>query len=491
MHGHNNKQPAPEGRAGSAGFSKTGLLVLLCLAQLMVILDISAVNVALPSMAKDLGIGDSSLSWTITSYSLVFGSLLLLGGRAADLIGRRRMFLTGLGTFILASLGSAVAGDAAALFAARAAQGLGAALLSPAALSIITSQFKGPERVRALGVWGAIGAAGAAIGVLVGGLLTELIDWRAIFFINLPIGLVVAVGVMHLIPADTVRPQWRRLDLVGAAVATASVGSLVFAFSQAQTAGWGSLQTIGLISAGIVGLSVFYVTERRMPLPLLRVQRLADRAVGGGFLMMLSGSAILFGSFLLSSLYLQQVLGADALETGLAFLPLALATAIGVHLATNLIERRGVRAPLAGGFAITAAGMFLLTGVDAGGNYATDLLPGMLIAGVGLGAVLVSVAFSVLSGARDEETGMLSGLNNTGHEVGGSLGLAVLATIATGSLGRAHGPAATAAMSTGIGHAFLAAGIIAATASLVALVVLPAAKTFLPRLELARPASIH
>lgn len=478
-------------RSGSAAFSGWGLLVLLCLAQLMVILDISAVNVALPDLAKDLRIGHGGLSWTITSYSLVFGSLLLLGGRAADLIGRRRVFLAGLTVFTVASLGSALAGSAGALFAARAGQGLGAALLSPAALSIITARFKGPERVRALGVWGVIGGAGAAIGVLVGGLLTQLIDWRAIFVINLPIGLFVSVGIARTVPADNVRAHWRRLDLRGALLAAASVGALVFAFSQAQSAGWTSTQTIGLTVAGLAGLLAFALSERRVTLPLLKIERLADRAIGGGFLMMLAATAVLFGSFLLSSLYLQEVLGATALATGVAFLPFALATAAGVHLATHLVRQRGVRAPLAGGFAIAAVGMFVLTGVDAHGSYVTDLLPGMLIAGLGIGVVIVSVAFSVLSGAREDEAGMLSGLNTAGHEVGGSIGLAILTTIATGALGHAHGSGATVAISDGIGSAFLAAGIIAAVASVVGLVILPAAKTFLPRLELAQPMTIH
>ena len=351
MHGH--RHPATRQASGvqSSRFSSWGLLVLLSLAQLMVILDISAVNVALPNLTKDLGIGQAGLSWTITSYSLMFGSLLLLGGRAADLIGRRRVFLTGLAVFTTASLGSALAGSAAALFAARAGQGLGAALLSPSALSIITSQFKGHERARALGVWGAVGGAGAAIGVLLGGLLTQLIDWRAIFFINLPIGLIVAAGAVHLIPADTTRADWRRLDLRGALLATASVAALVYAFSQAQRSGWASTQTVGLLIAGLAGLVTFVFAERRVSVPLLRVQRLADRAIGGGFLMMLAATAVLFGSFLLSSLYLQDVLAASPLATGLAFLPFALAIGAGVHAGTHLVSQRGVRAPLTGGFA--------------------------------------------------------------------------------------------------------------------------------------------
>ncbi|MGZ4179654.1 MAG: MFS transporter [Solirubrobacteraceae bacterium] len=488
MHGHTNRR-----RAGSQRSLRTPgqglLLAVLALAQLMVILDISAVNVALPDLAADLGIGRDALSWTITSYSLLFGSLLLLGGRAADLLGRRRVFLAGLGVFTAASLASALAGSAAAFFASRAGQGIGAAMLSPAALAIITASFEpGPERARALGVWGAVGGAGAAVGVLLGGLLTQLIDWRAIFLVNVPIGLAVAVAVRRVVPGDAGSPQWRRVDVPGAALATTGVGAMVFALSQASTSGWLSAQTLAVGAAGLAGVAAFVAYERRAVSPLLTVARLRDRAVGGGFVVMLAAAAVLFGSFLLSSLYLQDVLGTGALETGLAFVPFAVVTAGGVHLGTHVINHHGVRAPLAGGFALTAGGMFLLTGVSAGGSYFTDVLPGMLVSALGFGVVLVAVAFSVLSGAREEEAGMLSGLNTTGHELGGSLGLAILTAIATGSAGRHAG---TVALTHGIANAFLAAAIIAAVAAVAAAVILPKATSFLPRLALARPASIH
>jgi len=471
--------------------TRWSLLLLLSVAQLMVILDISAVNVALPDLAADLSIGQADIGWTITSYSLIFGSLLLFGGRAADLLGRRRVFLTGLAVFTASSLVTALAADATMLFAARAGQGLGAALLSPAALSIITTTFQGPERAKALGVWGAVGGAGAAIGVLLGGVLTELVDWRAIFFINLPVGLALAAGAIKLLPGDTMRPQWRGLDLRGALLATASLGGLVYAISQAQTSGWSSTQTLGIGAAAIAGLAAVAARERRTPRPLLRVQRLTDRAIGGGFLMMLTASAVLFGSFLLTSLYLQNVLGTGALETGLAFLPLAVAIAAGVHVGSHVITKTGVRIPLAAGFAITAAGMLLLSGVNADGSYASDVLPGMLVAGIGLGIILVGVAVAVLTGASDNESGMLSGLNTTGHEIGGSLGVAILATIATGTVGGASGPAAAAGLASGIADAFLAAGIIAGVASVAALVILPSARTFLPKLARAPRVAVH
>jgi EmrB/QacA subfamily drug resistance transporter len=482
---HHGDETQP--RRKSAGMT---LLLLLALAQLMVILDISAVNVALPDLASDLNIGGGDLGWTITSYSLVFGSLLLLGGRSADLLGRRRVFLTGLGVFTISSLVSALAGTAAVFFAARAGQGLGAAMLSPAALSIITTTFQGPSRAKALGVWGAVGGAGAAIGVLLGGTLTELVDWRAIFLINLPVGIGVALGAMKVVPADVARPQWRGLDLPGALVATTSLAALVYALSQAASAGWTSTQTLGLGFSGLAGLAAFAALELRTRKPLLNVARLGDRAVGGGFLMMLTASAVLFGSFLLTSMYLQEVLGAGALETGLAFLPMAVITGLGAHLGSHLVAHAGLRIAIAAAFAMTAGGMLLLAGVDSHGTYVSDVLPGMLVAGLGLGIALVSVALSVLTGASDDEAGMLSGLNTTGHEIGGSLGVAVLVTIATGAL--STGPSASAArLASGLGDAFLVSGVIAAVAAVVALFVLPSAASFLPKMRLAPRVAMH
>jgi EmrB/QacA subfamily drug resistance transporter len=473
-HLHRHRQRS----ATSAAGSRRALLSVLLVAQLMVIIDISAVNVALPDLAKDLGISGGEIGWAITSYSLLFGSLLLLGGRAADLLGRRRLFFAGLSVFTLSSLASALAVDASSLFVARAGQGLGAAMLSPAALSIITTAFQGKERARALGAWGAVGGAGAAVGVLLGGVLTELADWRAIFYINLPVAVALFLAAHKVVPADAHRPGWGGLDLRGALVATGSLAALVYAISQVASAGWASAQTLAFGLAGLAGLAGFAAMEARASQPLLRVQRLRDRAVGGGFALMLVGSGVLFGTFLLSSLYLQNVLGTGPLETGLAFLPLALTAGAGAHLGSQLAGRFGVRVTMAGAFAVTAGGMLLLSGVDRGGNYFTDVLPGLMVAGLGLGTVLASVAISVLSGARNEETGMLSGLNTTGHEIGGTLGIALLVTVAT----TAGGSTASAG---GIADAFIAAGALAALGSVLALVVLPSARSFLPRLRLA------
>jgi EmrB/QacA subfamily drug resistance transporter len=466
------------------------LLLLVCVAQLMVILDITAVNVALPQLADGLRINNSDIGWTVTSYSLIFGSLLLLGGRAADLIGRRRMFLTGLGIFTVASVASALAASAKALFAARAGQGLGAAMLSPAALSIIMTTFtEGHERTRALGAWGAVGGAGAAVGVLLGGALTSLIGWQAIFLINVPVGLALAVTAMKIVPADDARPQWRGLDLGGAVLATGSLGAIVFALSQATSAGWTSLQTLGIGGAGVLGLVAFAVVEMHTAHPLLRIQLVADRGVGGGFMMMLAASAVLFGTFVLSSLYMQNVLGTGAMETGLAFVPLAIAIAAGVHAGSHGVTHAGVRTPMALGFAVTAAGMLLLSGVGAGGSYLADVLPGMIVAGLGLGLILVSVSVSVMTGAPEHRSGMLSGLNTTGHEIGGTIGIAVLVTVAMGAGGDAT--SSTTKLASGISDAFLAAGAVAGMAGLIAVLILPSAASFLPKLRLAPRIAIH
>jgi len=478
---HKPKQLGSESVRGDAGrnVQRRWLLPLLLVAQLMVILDITAVNIALPSVASDLELTGSDISWTITSYSLIFGSLLLLGGRAADLLGRRRMFLVGLGIFTASSFASAMAGTAAALFAARAGQGLGAALLSPAALAIIMSTFQGGRRAKALAAWGAVGGAGAAIGVLVGGVLTEVADWRMIFYVNLPVAAALAIAARRVIPADIEKPAWRGLDLRGAVLATTSLAAIVFAITQAEGAGWTSVQTHLVGIGGLAGLVAFAALELRAATPLLRIERLADRAVGGGLFLMLAAAGSIFGLFLLISLYLQNVLGWGPLSTGLAFIPLALAAGAGAHMSGHIVGRHGVRGPLAGAFLVAAAGMTLLAHVGENDTYVRDVLPGMLIAGLGLGVTSVSVSIAILAGAREEESGMISGLNSTGHEIGGTLGIAIFSTIAAGG-GALAGPHAA----SGIAHAFAAGALLATVASLVSLAVLPRARHFVPRLRL-------
>jgi EmrB/QacA subfamily drug resistance transporter len=467
-----------QGDAGST--THRWLLPVLLVAQLMVILDITAVNIALPHIAMDLHMSGSTISWTITSYSLIFGSLLLFGGRAADLLGRRRMFLSGLGVFTASSFASAMAGSAAMLFASRAGQGLGAAILSPAALSIITSSFHGPQRAKALSAWGAVGGAGAAIGVLVGGVLTQFTDWRTIFYVNLPVAAALLVAALKVVAADTEKPRWRGLDLPGAALATTSLAAIVYGITQAHAAGWTSIQTHICGIGGVAGLAVFAIYELHIDAPLLRVERIADRAIGGGLVLMLAVAGTIFGLFLLCSLYLQNVLGWGPLATGLAFVPLALSAGIGSHAAGHLIAKHGVRGPLAGSFAVAAIGMFLLSRVGEHSSYVTGVLPGMLVAGVALGVATVSVSLAILTGARHDESGMISGLNSTGHEIGGTLGIAIFSTVAAGASGAILGPQAA----SGIGHAFLIAALLASLASVVALAILPRAQHFLAKLAL-------
>jgi EmrB/QacA subfamily drug resistance transporter len=445
----------------------------------MVILDITAVNIALPHIAADLHMSGSSISWTITSYSLIFGSLLLFGGRVADLLGRRRMFLTGLVIFTTSSVMSAMAGSAATLFTARAGQGLGAALLSPAALSIITAGFHGQARAKAQAAWGAVGGAGAAIGVLVGGILTQAADWRTIFYVNIPVAALLFIASLKLVPADIQKPRWQGLDLPGAALATTSLAAIVYGITQADSAGWTSVQTHLCGLGGVAGLIAFAIYERHIDNPLLRVGRIADRSVGGGLALQLVAAGSIFGLFLLCSLYLQNVLGWGPLNTGLAFVPLAVAAGVGAHVSGHAISKHGVRGPLAVAFAIAAIGMFLLSRVGQHGSYVVDLLPGMLIAGLGLGIAVVTVSMAVLAGARQDEAGMISGLASTGHEIGGTLGIAIFSTIAAGG-GAILGPQ----VATGIGHAFLIAALVATLASGAAIVLLPRAHHFLAKLAL-------
>src|SRR5881394_4232124 len=471
---HSKSETAITGE-GVASKPHRWLLPVLLTAQLMVILDITAVNIALPHIATELQLSGSSISWTITSYSVIFGSLLLFGGRAADLLGRRRMFLTGLWVFTASSFASAMAGSAGALFAARAGQGLGAAMLSPAALSIVMAAFQGSHRAKALAAWGAIGGAGAAIGVVVGGVLTEFADWRMVFYVNLPVAAVLLFASLKVVPADTQRSRRHGLDLAGAALATTSLAAIVYGITQADSAGWTSVQTHLCGLGGLVGLAAFAVYELHIDAPLLRVERVADRAVGGGLVLMLAAASSIFGLFLLCSLYLQNVLGWGPLTTGLAFIPLALSAGIGAHAAGHLIAKHGVRGPLAGSFAVAAIGMFLLSRVGENSSYVTGVLPGMLVAGVALGIATVSVSMAILTGARQDESGMISGLNSTGHEIGGTLGIAIFSTIAAGSSGAILGPQAA----SGIGHAFLIAALVATLGSLVAMVVLPRARHFL------------
>ena len=448
-------------------------LVLLCAAQFMVILDVTVVNVALPSIQADLGFATQDLQWAVTAYTLAFGGLLLLGGRAADLIGRRPTFVAGLAVFTAASLAAALAPSPAALLAARAAQGVGAALLSPAALALVTTLFpEGPERHRALATWAAVAAGGGAAGVLAGGALTELFDWEAVFLINVPIG--VAVGLMALRVLPAAEPSSRgSLDIGGAALATLSLASLIYGLVEARDAGWGSVQTLGLLGLAGAGLAAFALVERRVRDPLVPLAVFRRRPTVAALALMIVGMGTLFCGFFFSSLYLQEVLGHSALRTGLEFLPVALVIVVAAHLGGNLVARLGAKPVLAGGMALGAVGALLMSGLSPDGSYAADVLPGLMVLGLGVGLAAAGIMITAMAGAGDRDAGVISGLVTTAHELSIALMLPVLTTIAIGSLGGAPGHAGGAtALTDGFADAFAAGGAFLVVATVFALLVL-------------------
>ena len=454
----------------------TKALITLCAAQFMVILDISVVNVALPSIQDDLGFAIEDLQWVITAYTLAFGGLLLLGGKAADLFGRRRMFLTGLGVFTAASFGASLADSPTALLAARAAQGVGAAILSPAALSLVTLTFpEGPQRHRALAAWAAVAASGGAVGVLVGGILSETMSWPAIFLINVPVGIAVLVSTLRLIPAGEGDRNGQKLDLPGAMLATGSLVALIYGLVEAPEAGWLSAQTLGLTGLAAAGLTGFVLVESRSEDPLVDLAVFRKRPTVIALLLMIAGMGTVLSAFFFISIYLQQVLGYSALETGLQFLPGALALVVTAHLGGHLVSHAGAKPVLAGGMLLAALGTWLLSGVSVGGDYMTDVLPGLMVMDVGLGLAASGIYITAMSGVGHHEAGSVSGLVSTSHEIGVALILPVLSTVAvsgidTGGAGLAGLDAAT--MTSGLADGFGAAAVISVGAALLAMVAL-------------------
>lgn len=458
-------------------------LALLCLAQFMVILDITVVNVALPRMAGDLGLDRAALTWVVTAYTLCFGGLMMLGGRLADLLGRRRTFLAGLVVFTAASLVAGLAGGAATIIAARAVQGVGAALLSPAALSIVTTTFHGPARNRALGIWAAIGGGGAAAGVLIGGLLVSGPGWEWVFFVNVPVGVAVAALLPKVVPAAP--GQRGRLDLAGALLVTAASAALIYGLVRAGGAGWSAASTLAPIAAAGALYLAFALVERRVPAPLIHLPLLGRRSMAGGIAAMLTASGLLVSGFFLSSLLLQGVLGQSALQTGLVFLPVAVATVAGAHTAGHLVGRIGPR-PLGGmAFGLAAAGLALLSRVDGDAGPWTGVLPGFALAAAGLGAAFVTATTTAMREVHAHHAGMASGAVNTAHELGSALGVAVLSTVAGASI-HAGGASGTAAVG-GFADAFTVAAIVALVAAAALPLLLPAGRP--PVTD--RPAFVH
>ena len=411
-------------------------LALLCVAQFVVVLDASIVNVALPTIGKALDFTESSLPWVLNAYVLTFGGFLLLGGRLADLLGRRRLFMGGLILFAVASLAGGLAGSSGMLIAARAVQGLGAAILSPAALSIVATTFKdGAERNKALGIWGAVAGSGGAAGVLLGGVLTEGLGWEWVLWVNVPIGVIAAALAPRLIAETRDESGERNFDVAGAFTITLGLSALVFALLDAETAGWGSFQTIGTIVAALILLALFVVVERRSRAPLVPFSIFRVRTVTGANVVGILVGASLFAMFYFISLYMQQVLGYSPIKAGLSYLPLAVSIILSAGVASGLVTKVGFKPILAIGMALIALGLLWFTQISVNGSFLADILGPSLLAAVGLGFAFVPVTIAAVSGIEDSEQGLASGLINTSQQVGGALGLAILAAIANSIIG--------------------------------------------------------
>jgi len=408
------------------------VLLLICSAQFMVTLDVTVANVALPSIGRDLGFAVGDLQWVITPYVLLTGGLMLLGGRAADLIGRRAVFVGGLSLFTLASLASGLAWAPGVLVGARALQGVGAALLLPAALSILTTSYDGHQRARALAAWGAIASSGMAVGLLVGGLLTELIGWQAIFLINVPIGLVVLALAAHtLMPAAGGRASLSALDGRGALLLVSGLVVALYAISEADDQGWGSLATLGGLAIAAALLAGFAFSERVARRPLVPATLWRRRSLVSGTVITAGATAIMVGAFFLNTLYLQDVLGMTALETGLAFLPVAIAILAAAHLGSHLVGHLGSRTVLVGGLVIVGGAGLALAFVPDHASYVADLLWAYVLLGIGAGLSFVGVSVAAMADVEHAEAGGASGLVTTGHEIGAAIGVAVLSAVAT------------------------------------------------------------
>lgn len=407
-------------------------LLLLCAAQFMMVLDFSIVNVALPAIQRDLGFSQQNLQWIVSAYSLAFGGFLLLGGRAADLFGRRRVFMIGLALFTIASLIGGLAQSQAILIGARAVQGLGAAIVSPAALSILTTTFaEGAERNRALSVWGAIAAGGFAAGVLLGGILTDSLSWRSVMFVNVPIGALTLVLTPMLLRESRERNTTPQIDFLGAATVTSGLVLLVYALEQASGSGWGSMQTIALFAVAVALLAAFILVEARSPAPLVPLRVFRQRTLSGANLIGLLMSAAIGSTIFILTLYMQQVLKFTALQTGLAFLPHAFAAMIAAPIASQLATRLGTKTTLTASMTLAAVGLLHLSRIPVQGEFVRDLLPGTVIIGFGIVMTLVAVTIAATAGVDDREQGMASGLLNTSQQVGAALGLAILVAIST------------------------------------------------------------
>jgi EmrB/QacA subfamily drug resistance transporter len=452
------------------------VLAIVAVAQFMVVLDASIVNVALPSIQRAVGFSEQSLSWVLNAYTLLFGGFLLLGGRAADRLGRRRLFMAGMALFAVASLACGLSQSEATLLIARGAQGLGGAMVSPAALSIILTTFaEGSERNRALAVWGAIAGAGGAVGLLLGGAIVEVLSWRWVFFVNVPIGAAVLLLTPRIVAESRAEGVRSGYDVEGATAITLGTMALVFTLIKANDWGWGSGRTLAGLAVAAALLVGFVWIERRQENPLVPLRIFSNRSLAASDGTMLLLSAALFGVFFFCTLYLQQVLGYNALKSGVAYLPLTL-TAIGASgLASRVVDRFGPKPVLVGGLLVATVGFALFTRLQVDGDYAGRVLPAMVVVGIGLGMSFVPITIAATSGVAAEDSGLASGLLNTTQQVGGSLGLAVLSAVSTSRVTNAlhDGSALPAALTHGFTGAFTVSAILCAAAAVVAIVLLP------------------
>jgi EmrB/QacA subfamily drug resistance transporter len=443
------------------------VLVIACLAQFMVVLDATVVNIALPSVQHGLHFSAANLQWVVNAYTLIFGGFLLLGGRAADLLGRKRLFVAGVILFSAASLLNGVAQSSGMLIVGRGLQGLGGALVSPAALSIVTTTFSdGEQRTRALGVWSAIAASGAAVGLLVGGVLTQVASWRWVFFVNVPVGIATVALAVRYVAESRVDVEHRSYDIAGAFTVTGGLVVLVYAIVKAQAYGWGSGRTLGLGALALALLAAFLVIEARSKAPLMRLSIFRIRTLSVADTTLLLVASGMFGMFFFASLYVQEILGYSPLKAGLAFLPVSAGIMVGAGIAQQLIKRLGVRRVSIAGISLATLGMLVLTQLPVHGSYAGDLLVGLLPMSIGMGLTFVPITLLGTSGVTADDSGLASGLFNTAQQVGGSLGLAILASLAasqTSSVLHASGGAGQlAARVSGYHVAFLAAAIMLA-----------------------------
>jgi len=431
------------------------ILVLICFAQFMVVLDATVVNVALPSIQNDLGLSEANLQWIVNAYTLVFGGFLLLGGRAGDLLGRKRLFLFGLVVFTTASLLDGLAGSSGMLIGARALQGLGAAFISPAALAIITTTFReGAERAKALGVWAAIAIGGSAVGLIVGGALTQLLSWPWIFFINVPVGVAVFVLSLRFLPESRDEEAHRSFDVAGAVSVTGGLMTLVYAIVQAQQHGWTSARTLGTFALAVLLLVAFVLIEQRSKAPLVRLSIFRLRSLRAANVSMFLVASGLFAMFFFNTLYIQRVLGYGPLEAGLAFLPFTVGIMVSAGFASKFAPRLGVRPVAIGGMLLTTAGLALLTRIPVDGSYAVDVLPALVLTALGLGAVFVPLTLVATTGLDNEDQGLASGVFNTSQQIGGALGLALLTSLAASKTASATGVSPQAALVDGFQVAF-------------------------------------